>query len=166
MYLLYFLSWRESSRKLSKNPINDISKEVERVIKQSELDKSIKMRLYPINGIRMQINRLTTIHKDDIHTRHNANKSGAPTYELAKFVTITLKLLIGCTYAFIKDFGDSVNMIKIKRIVVKDRFISFDVVYLFTKIPFDDAIEVIDKVVDPRISRLPKVFLCTTLFSF
>jgi hypothetical protein len=49
-----------------------------------------------------------------------------------------------------------VELIKEEKIDSKDMLISFDVVSLFTKIPLNEAIQVIKEVADPQTARLEK----------
>ena len=44
--------------------------------------------------------------------------------------------------------------------------ISFDVLSLFTKIPFDKSMEAIKKVTSPDVAKLIKVFILLKLFCF
>jgi RNA-directed DNA polymerase len=74
--------------------------------------------------------------------------------------------LAGRTDSYIKDSRDFVELIKEEKIESKDILISFDVVSLFTKISLDEAIEVINEVADPQTTRLAKVCLKSTFFSF
>jgi hypothetical protein len=74
--------------------------------------------------------------------------------------------LVGRTNSYIKDSRDFVELIKEEKIESKDILISFDVVSLFTKIPLNEAIQVINEVADPQTARLIEVCLKSTFFSF
>ena len=58
------------------------------------------------------------------------------------------------------------KLIKYEKIEPKDMILSFDVVSLFTKIPLDEAIQVIKEATDPHTTRLEKNCLRSTFFSF
>ena len=47
-----------------------------------------------------------------------------------------------------------------------DILVSFDVVSLFTKIPLDEAVKVINDVTDPETTKIAEVCLWSTFFSF
>jgi retron-type reverse transcriptase len=74
--------------------------------------------------------------------------------------------LVGRTDSYIKDSRDFMELIKEEKIESKDIIISFDVVSLFTKIPLNEAIQVINEVANPQTSRLAEVCLKSTFFSF
>ena len=58
------------------------------------------------------------------------------------------------------------NLIQEERVEPKDKILSFDIVSLFTKIPPEEAIQVIKEVTDPHIAKLAIVCLRLTFFSF
>ena len=47
-----------------------------------------------------------------------------------------------------------------------DRFLSFDVVSLYTCIPVKEAIDVISRIMAPDIAHLVEIYLTSTFFSF
>jgi len=61
---------------------------------------------------------------------------------------------------------DFVKLIKNERVNHDDILVSFDVVSLFTKIPLDEAIQVIKEVVDPETAKLAEICLRSTVFTF
>jgi hypothetical protein len=93
------------------------------------------------------------------------NTIGSPTYELAKHVAKIPSPLVGHTDSFIKDSNEFINIIKNEKVRPQDTLISFDVVSLFTKIPLDEAIQIVKEVTDPEIANLVEVCLCSTFFS-
>jgi hypothetical protein len=64
---------------------------------------------------------------------------------------------MGLLNFYIKDSNNFVNMIKIERIGVQYNFVSFDMVSLFTKIPLDETMQIINEVTYPRTMRLTEV---------
>jgi hypothetical protein len=93
------------------------------------------------------------------------NTIGSPTYELSKYVVRFPKSLVWKIDAFIKDSRDFVSLIKNER-NSQDTLVNFDVVVLFTKIPLDEAIQVINQVANLGMSRLAEAYLYSTFFSF
>jgi len=59
-----------------------------------------------------------------------------------------------------------VNLINKEKIERDDILVSFDVVSLFTKIPLEEAIQVIKEVTDPGTARLAEICLRSTVFTF
>ena len=109
---------------------------------------------------------LPRIQKEGTPLRPIVNTIDSPTYELAKYVARILGPLVGKTDSYIKDSREFVELIKEEKIDSKDMLISFDVVSLFTKIPLNEAIQVIKEVADPQTTRLAEVCLKSTFFSF
>jgi hypothetical protein len=160
------LSQSGSYRKLNCNPIKKIIKQVKNAINNSNLDERTKKRLTPSNEITPRIYGLPKIHKEDIPLRPIVNTIGSPTYELAKHVAKILSPLVGHTDSFIKDSNDFIKIIKNEKIRPQDTLISFDVVSLFTKIPLNEAIQIIKEVTDPETANLAEICLRSTFFSY
>jgi hypothetical protein len=160
------LSQSGSYRKLNCNPIKKIIRQVKNAINSSNLDERTKKRLTPNNEITQRIYGLPKIHKEDIPLRPIVNTIGSPTYELAKHVAKILSPLVGHTDSFIKDSNEFIKIIKNEKVRPQDTLISFDVVSLFTKIPLDEAIQIIKEVTDPETTNLAKVYLRSTFFSY
>jgi hypothetical protein len=118
-------------------------------INDSNLDERTKKLLTPNNEIAPRIYSLPKIHKEDIPLRPIVNTIGSPTYELAKHVANILSPLVGHIDSFIKDSNEFINLIKNEKVRPQDTLISFDAVSLFTKIPLDEAIQIIKEVTDP-----------------
>ena len=49
---------------------------------------------------------------------------------------------------------------------LEDRLVSFDVVSLYTNIPINEAIDVINRITDPDTTHLVEICLTSTFFSF
>lgn len=137
-----------SYNKISANPIPKIMREVKKAILESNLDDKLKKRLSPSCEIIPRIYGLPKIHKEGVPLKPIVNTICSPTYELAKYVPKILNRLIGNIDSFIKDSNDFVNLIKTERVDQDDILVSFGVVSLFTKIPLDEAIQVIKEVTE------------------
>jgi hypothetical protein len=73
---------------------------------------------------------------------------------------------VGHTDSFIKDSNEFIKIIKNEKVRPQDTLINFDVVSLFTKIPLDEAIQIVKEVTDPETTNLAEVFLHSTFFSY
>ena len=152
--MLEHLTNSGSYRKLSSNPISRVTKEVKKAIMNSNLDDYLKKCLIPTRDITPRIYGLPKIHKEGVPLRPIVNTIGSPTYELAKHLAKVLGPLVGKTDSFIKDSSHFVELIKDEKLEPKDIILSFDVVSLFTKIPLDEAIQVIKDAIDPHTTNL------------
>jgi len=85
---------------------------------------------------------------------------------LTKYVSGILSPLVGNIDSFIKDSKHFVDLIKDDKYEPKDMTVSFDVISLFTKIPLNEAIEVVKGVTDPLTAKLVEICLRSTFFSF
>ena len=140
--------------------------QVKKANKLSLLDDRTKKRLTPRYPIIPRIYGLPKIHKHGVPLRPIVNTIGSPTYDLAKYLAGILKPLVGNTSSFIKDSSTFVKMIGNLTLEPEDIMVSFDAVFLFTKIPIDDAMDAIKKITNPDIAKLIEVCLRSTFFSF
>ena len=67
----------------------------------------------------------------------------SPTYTLAKYVNTLISPLAGKTSSFIKNTQDFVYSIKNTRLLPTEVMVSFDIKSLFTSVPVQEALEVI-----------------------
>ena len=108
---VHHLTTSGSYRKLERNPISKVIREVKKAINSSNLDDKLKKRLTPSQEITPRIYGLPKIHKDGVPLRAIVNTIGSPTYELAKYVAKILGPLIGNSDSFIKDSSAFVKLI-------------------------------------------------------
>ena len=69
---------------------------------------------------------------------------GTSTYNLAKYLTRILKVYIGHTSPFVKDLIDKLQSIELQD---NEALVSFDVSALFTSIPVNQALDVINELI-------------------
>ena len=70
---------------------------------------------------------------------------GSPTYRLAKELARILTTLVGKNSYTVKNSTDFVHRIRDIHIDQADQLISFDVTSLFTQVPIDDALQVLEE---------------------
>ena len=102
-------------------------------------------RLYPTGAGSPKYYGLPKIHKTGVPLRPIISSRGSATYESAKELAKILKPLVGSSPHHVqnnKDFLDSIKGIKIKP---EECFMSYDVSALFTSIPIEPAINIIEK---------------------
>ena len=147
--------------------MNKIMKLVSAAIKNSSLDDYTKNKLIPKSSMMPPIYGTTKIHKQGAPLRPIVNTIGSPTYNLSKYLVEKLKPLAGNTFSFVKESTHLVRMMKEWKIEEKDILTSFDVISLYTKIPIDEAIEVIRDIVNnDETMKLVEICLKSTFFSF
>lgn len=83
-----------------------------------------------------------------------------------KFLAQKLKPLVGRTDSFVKDSTSFVKELKDIRLEPGDLLVSFDVVSLYTCIPIQEAIDVINRITDNDTAKLVGLCLTSTFFSF
>ena len=82
---------------------------------------------------------LYTIHKPEIPLRPIVLCIGSLTYQLSKYVTSLISLLVGQTHFHAKNSRDFVEMMKDVHIKKDEMLVSFAVTSLFTNVPIDVA---------------------------
>ena len=155
-----------SYKKLSKNPLKKVSRAVALAIKSCNSTIPLAQKLIEGNPITPRIYGLPKIHKDGVPLRPIVNTIGGPTYLLAKFLAAKLRPLVGQTESFVKDSASFIEDLKRVNLEPEDILVSFDVVSLYTCIPINEAMAVINKLTDPDTAKLVELCLTSTFFSF
>ena len=109
------------------------------------IDNITNTRLYPTGAGSPKYYGLPKIHKTGVPLRPIISSRGSATYETAKELAKILKPLVGRSPHHVqnnKDFLDSIKNIKIKP---DECIMSYDVRALFTSIPIEPAINIIQK---------------------
>lgn len=86
---------------------------------------------------------LFKIHKEDIPLRPITSTIGSPGYMLAKMLTKMLEIIFPRTKHHIKDSYEFVKFLRRVRIREDDILVSFDVVSMYTSIPYELVEEII-----------------------
>ena len=67
---------------------------------------------------------------------------------------------------FVKDSSSFVNELRDIKFEPNDIMVSFEVVYIYTNIPINEVVEVINPITNPNTTKLVEVCLTSTFFSF
>ena len=109
------------------------------------IDNTTYKRLYPTGAGSPKFYGLPKIHKQGVPLRPIISSRGSATYESAKELAKILKPLVGRSPHHVQnnqDFLDSIRGIKIKP---EECIMSYDVSALFTSIPIEPAINIIEQ---------------------
>ena len=112
---------------------------------EGSIDNITYKRLYPTGAESPKYYGLPKIHKQGVPLRPIISSRGSETYESAKELAKILKPLVGKSPHHVqnnKDFLDSIRDIKIKP---EECIMSYDVSALFTSIPIEPAINIIEQ---------------------
>ena len=90
---------------------------------------------------------LPKIHKANCPIRPIVSACGTSTYNLAKYLTKILKVYIGHASSFIKDSKDLMDKLQSIKLQDNEELVSFDVSALFTSIPVNQALDVINQLI-------------------
>lgn len=118
------------------------------------------------NPITPRIYDLPKIHKEATPLRLIVNTIGGPSYLLTKHLALRLKRLVGNIDSSLKNSYSFINEIKDFKLEPNDILVSFDVVSLFTKIPINDAIDIVNNIIGLNKTKLVSIYLKSTFFSF
>ena len=90
---------------------------------------------------------LPKIHKANCPIRPIVSACGTSTYNLAKYLTKILKVYVGHTSSFVKDSKDLTDKLQSIELQGDEELVSFDVSALFTSIPVNQALDVINDLI-------------------
>ena len=88
---------------------------------------------------------LPKIHKANCPLQPIVSACGMSTYNLVKYLTKILKVYTRHTSSFVKDSKDSMDKLKSIKLQDNEELVSFDVSALFTSIPVNQALDVINQ---------------------
>ena len=156
-----------------------VLKEIRRLEKEDLIPKKLGTTLKPSASTTPKLYGLTIIHKPEVPLRPIVSCIGSPTYQLAKHLTTLITSLNGQTPSFIMNSQHFVESVKHMHLQPSEVMVSFDIKSLFTKVPVDEALQVIRQKLEKdenlgdrtaltpkQVSELLELCLKTTFFSF
>ena len=111
----------------------------------SGIDESTYKRLYPKGAGSPKFCGLPNVHKEGTSLRPIVSSIGAVTYSTCKEFSRILKLLVGKSPHHIHNNQDFMEHLKGIQLGPDEVMVSFDVRALFTSVPIQPALEVIEK---------------------
>ena len=101
--------------------------------------------MYPTGAVPPKFYGLHKVHKRGISLRPIVSGRGCISYEVAKELARILKPLVGSSPIHIKTTGDFIEHIKDVTLQANETITSYDVSALFTSVPTDAAINIIQR---------------------
>ncbi|KAG8238555.1 hypothetical protein J437_LFUL017137 [Ladona fulva] len=127
------------------------------LIKKSSIPAEEKKKITPSGSRPPRIyHGLPKIHKEDVPLRPIVSTIGSPTYKLARFFARALQPHVGRTPSYVKNSRHFIEILRTARLKSTDILVSFDVKSLFTCVPIDDSLGIVNKLTE---RGLPKDYL-------
>ena len=133
---------------LKKDPTNAYKTKLVNILRKwrgKSISDSLYFRIYPTSDLAPKFYGLPKIHKTQVPLRPIVSSIGSITYQLSKFLTQVLSPLVGKSPHFVQNSSDFVKKIKELEVPPGRKMISYDVTALFTSIPVEKALMVINK---------------------
>ena len=118
---------------------------LKRIKAEGGINESLYKKMYPTGAVPPKFYGLPKIHKRDIPLRPIVSSRGSISYEVAKELVRITRPLVGSSAHHIKDTGDFIEQIKGIILLVNESITSYDVSVLFTSVPIDPAIDIIER---------------------
>ena len=126
------------------------------------IDQSLYDKLRPSARVVPCIYGLPKVHKNNIPVRPIVSSIGSVCYNLARFISDLLSLLVGKSPHHIQNSQDFVTRIKDLKLDDNEILISYDVTALFTSVPVEGAIEVVSDLLKKETSWKSRTYLNET----
>ena len=138
--------------KLKADPTEKYQRKVIKVLrdinKTGALDKTTYHQIYPTAAVAPKFYGFPKIHKAGVPLRPIVASRGSVTYYIARLVARILAPLVGKSPRHIKNSADLVNKISKLTLEEDECLVLFDVSALFTSIPVDDALRIIQALLE------------------
>ena len=124
---------------------NRIASTLKSLRNNGHIDDKLCDYLTPRYTTSPQMYGLPKIHKEDIPMRPIVSTINSPSYKVAKELTRILTPLAGHTVYTVKNSTAFVDRVRGMEITPQDRLVSFDVKNLFTQVPVEEALKVVEE---------------------
>ena len=133
--------------KINKDPTavkeRQIRKAIDEVCRSGSISEGLAKRLKPSHSTPPRLYGVPKIHKNGVPLRPITSMIGSPAYELAAHLTKIISPVLGKTEYTVSNSKSFVEEIRNLTLDETEEMVSFDVVSLFTKVPVEDAVNVI-----------------------
>ena len=155
-----------SYRRLARDPTDWTERKTTLLLKKSTLTEDICKQLRPAGSRPPRLYELLKIHKEGVPPRSIVSNTGAPTYQLSKYLAGILIQLTGNSAHHVKNSFQFVQILKSLRVQPEDLMVSFDVVSLFHNVPIVDSLDLRSQHFEDNVLVLFKHVLTSTYFCF
>ena len=135
--------------RLKRDPTRKFERRVQQSLKaltdRGELGPDSYRRLNPSHTHPPYLYGLPKIHKPDVPLRPIVSTVGSPTYALAKHLAKIISPLAGKTSSHVRNSAHFAELIKGLSLTDRDIMVSFDVSSLFTNVPIDEALDIVQQ---------------------
>jgi hypothetical protein len=112
---------------------------------KTSLPQDVAEQLRPHGSRPSRLYGLPKIHKDGIPLRPIVSTIGSPTYCLAKHLACLRDSHLDLTPHRVKNSEDFAQTLDTLRVGTKDILVSLDVISLFTRVPLNDALDLLTR---------------------
>lgn len=148
--------------KLSKNPMGKVETALTKLMKTTDWPDNIKAALTPRDAGLLLLYGFPKIHKEAC-PGPLVNMIGIPTYDITKYLAGLLKPQLGQTDAYVKN---STVLAQILDTVIPVQGVSLDVVSLFTNVPVEPTMKLIQPLFRDLVVKLFEYILRSICFVF
>jgi hypothetical protein len=152
-------------RPIPRDPTESKVRKTIELIKKSALQAETRT-LVPQAPVPPRLYGLPKIHKMGAPLRPIVSAINSPTYCLAKYLTGILSPHVGCCEHHVKNSTDFIETLRTIRLEPGDIMVSFDVISLFTRIPLEDSLQLLEKRFDAKTVNLFHHVLKSTYFTY
>ncbi|XP_046397784.1 uncharacterized protein LOC124164498 [Ischnura elegans] len=142
-------------KELKSDPTAKLERSTRSIIKTSSIPAEVQRKLLPSASKPPRLYGLPKVHKEGIPLRPIVSNIGAPTYLLAQYLAEALQPFTGNSSSFVKNSTHFIERLQETTVKNGDLLVSFDIVSLFTNVPINDSIKIVEKLID---NGLPKDF--------
>ena len=131
---------------------NKLIQILEKIKEEGGMNESTYKKMYPTGSGIPKFYRLPKIHRAGLPLRPIVSSKGSVPYDTAKELARILNPLAGRTTYSVQNTKDFVGQVKKITLLQDEGIISYDVKVLFTSVPIEPAINIIQQLLenDPR----------------
>ena len=134
---------------MKKDPTKEFERQlptkIKDLVKNDEMNQNLKSKVISTNSYTPQLDGFPKIHKEDIPLRPIVASIGSPTYSIEKELARIISPPRGKTDSYIKNSHNFVHKLTETTIQDYELMVRFDVKSLFTEVPINEALEVIEE---------------------